>query len=202
MQAKKCLAVFDFDNTITTKDTLPDFLIFTFGGARFVVGILRCSIDMALFLLGVVSNQKAKEHLFVCFFRNLPVKDMIEKGNRYADTRLPLLISSEADARIRFHRSQGDTLAIVSASPKYWFQSWAAAHGFEKIISTELEIKESLLTGKMSGNNCYGQEKVARLKRELDLEEYDGIVAYGDSKGDEEMLTLADEGYYKFKRIK
>ena len=46
--------------------------------------------------------------------------------------------------------------------------------------------------------NCFGVEKVNRIRQEYDLSQWDFIYAYGDSRGDQEMLDLADERYYKF----
>jgi phosphoserine phosphatase len=40
MSEKKNIAVFDFDGTITTKDTLPDFMIFSFEYVCFIREII------------------------------------------------------------------------------------------------------------------------------------------------------------------
>ncbi|MCZ6166669.1 hypothetical protein O6B35_01880 [Campylobacter ureolyticus] len=48
------------------------------------------------------------------------------------------------------------------------------------------------------GKNCYAKEKVRRIKETFDLSKFDKIIAYGDSRGDKEMIEFADEGYYKF----
>ncbi|HEU5146872.1 MAG TPA: haloacid dehalogenase-like hydrolase, partial [Chryseosolibacter sp.] len=53
------------------------------------------------------------------------------------------------------------------------------------------------LTGKILGRNCYGDEKVCRIKEEFDLPSFERIIAYGDSSGDREMLQLANESHYK-----
>ena len=48
-----------------------------------------------------------------------------------------------------------------------------------------------MLTGEFKGKNCNGEEKVKRIKAHLMLSEYDEILAFGDSSGDEAMLSLA-----------
>ncbi len=50
------------------------------------------------------------------------------------------------------------------------------------------------LTGRFSSRNCYGQEKVNRLLRVEPHRETYRLIAYGDSRGDREMLAFADEG--------
>jgi phosphatidylglycerophosphatase C len=48
-----------------------------------------------------------------------------------------------------------------------------------------------------ASRNCYGEEKVRRIKTSYNLDEFDHIYAYGDSEGDKAMLDLAHERYYK-----
>lgn len=71
---------------------------------------------------------------------------------------------------------------------------------FSNFIATKLEQKDGKLTGKFNGNNCYGTEKVLRIKEKYNLKEFEKIYAYGDSKGDREMLALAHEGYFKWEK--
>ena len=196
------LAIFDFDNTITKRDTLLDFLIYIKGTGRFLYGILKCFKSLFLFKLKLISNQQSKESLLTHFFKGMALSGMITAGDIYSKKRLPEILNPEALEKINFHRERKHKLIIVSASPKYWFQKWAYSNGFSNIICTELENSNSTLTGRINGKNCYGNEKVKKLKMSLNLDEYDYIYAYGDNRGDKEMLELADESYLKFKLIK
>lgn len=45
--------------------------------------------------------------------------------------------------------------------------------------------------------DCYGEEKVRSTRASYNLDEFDHIYAYGDSKGDNAMPDLAHERYYK-----
>ena len=47
-------------------------------------------------------------------------------------------------------------------------------------------------------DNCYGIEKVNRIKEEYDLDEFKNIYVYGNSKGDREMLNLGTHKFYKY----
>jgi phosphoserine phosphatase len=59
------------------------------------------------------------------------------------------------------------------------------------IIATKLEIKNSTVTGKLQTKNCYGSEKSVRVKEAYNLDDFDHIYVYGDSRGDRELLNLA-----------
>ena len=66
-----------------------------------------------------------------------------------------------------------------------------------ELIATRLEIKNNKLTGKFASKNCYGMEKVNRIKKNYNLDNYEVVYAYGDSMGDHQMLDLADIKYYR-----
>lgn len=65
----KCLAIFDFDNTITTKDTLRDFIKYYSGKNNYYIGLIYCSWTILLYLLKIIKNQKAKEKIFEYFLK-------------------------------------------------------------------------------------------------------------------------------------
>lgn len=98
--------------------------------------------------------------------------------------------------RVRWHQNEGHDVVIVSASMAEWLQPWCDQNSIV-LISTRLEVKEGRLTGRFATKNCYGPEKANRVKAAYDLSRYDHIFAYGDSRGDRELLALADEPFYK-----
>ncbi len=198
----KQLVIFDFDKTITTKDSLIDFLIFFAGKRKFLQGIIFCFKDLIFYKLKIISNQRAKEILFTYFLKGLTLNEIITAGDIYAEKRLPNILNKKALEKISYHRRNNGRLVIVSASPKYWFEKWARSAGFSDIICTDLEFSSKLFTGKIMGKNCYGLEKVNKLMEIINLEEFDHIIAYGDSRGDKEIIKLADEGYFKYKRVR
>lgn len=199
---KKSLAIFDFDNTITTKDTLIDFLRFYAGDFNLILGLLKCSPIILLYKLRVIPNKKAKEHLLEHFLKNVTEEELIKAGKQYSANRLSKILNPDALSRIDFHIQKKDVLVVISASPQYWYRDWCMEKGFIQIISTRLEIHNGKITGKIRDENCFGDEKLRRLKNEIQLEGYDYIYAYGDSNGDLELLNFGNESYFKFKRFK
>ena len=196
------LVIFDFDKTITKRDTLLDFLRFQKGTSKLIWELFKCIPTLALYKFKLLSNNNAKERIFKHFFCNITETELIQSGNKYSGLKLPCILNPEALSRIKFHLEQNHLLIIISASPKYWIDQWARSAGFTRTICTELESYNGILTGNFKGQNCYGIEKVKRLKKDFDLDKFDYIYAYGDSKGDREILELANESYLNFKRIK
>jgi phosphoserine phosphatase len=54
-----------------------------------------------------------------------------------------------------------------------------------------------VITGRIEGKNCHGEQKVIRIQEEYNLSDYQEIYAYGDSSGDKPMLGLATNSFYK-----
>ena len=64
-------------------------------------------------------------------------------------------------------------------------------------LATQMEVLDGSLTGRLQGKNCYGPEKVRRINEVVDKSDYDITFAYGDSRGDLEMLKMSDKPCYR-----
>lgn len=188
------IAFFDFDGTITSRDSLPDFIIYATGYLNFLVGLVILSPILMGFKLNLISNWQAKESALRHFFRDWEIEKFRESASRYARERLPRIIRDTALKQISWHQSRGDQVVVVTAAIDLWLKDWCDAHGLD-LIATQLEVINGKLTGRLGSKNCYGPEKVRRIKEKYNLEEFSRIYAYGNGPGDEEMLALADCAY-------
>jgi len=193
---EKNLALFDFDGTITSKDSLIEFIKFYHGTGKFLLGFLVLLPVLVLLKLHLIHNQKAKEIVMAYFFRSIPIQEFQAKCNLFASNVLPKIIRPGALEAIKNHRSNGDRVIIVTASFENWLKTWAKNLDAE-LLASQLELADGRITGKILGKNCYGQEKVNRLSGYIDLKQFTRIYAYGDSKGDREMLAIAHVPYYR-----
>lgn len=190
------LALFDFDGTVSKKDSLLDFLEYSFGRWKVYFGFLMLFPIIIKYKIGLTSNQSAKEKLIKYFYGNYSTGGFKKLADEYSDSQLEKIIRLKALDRVLWHKKQGHDVVIVSASIECWLKPWCSKYKVE-LISTKLEVKDNYLTGKFLTRNCHGVEKVNRIRQQYDLSKYDHIYAYGDSKGDKEMLDLADESYFK-----
>ena len=190
------IAVFDFDGTITTKDTLFEFIKFSRGAFRFCVGMLLFSPLFVAFKLKLLPNWKVKQFLFAYFYKGISIDDFNKWGNDFIPVIEGILRPKAVEA-LKHHQNNGDKLVIVSASMKNWIKPWADKTGIDLVIATQIEIDSAnKITGKFSTKNCYGQEKVNRLMEMFPDRNNYKIIAYGDSCGDKELIEMADEGFY------
>jgi HAD superfamily hydrolase (TIGR01490 family) len=195
------LALFDFDGTITTKDTFTAFLGYVFknSNALKLKFILLIPILVAV-NLKVISVEKAKEITFTLLFKGWTKTYFDRTALEFSAIVLPDIIRPIALDRIKYHKSRGDKIVVVSASLDSWVKGWCFEQEIETICSI-LETKEGIITGKLRKGDCNGIEKVRRIREKYELEEYDVVFAYGDSSGDKEMIDLADIAYYQWKEV-
>jgi HAD superfamily hydrolase (TIGR01490 family) len=193
---KKEIAFFDFDGTITKRDTLLEFIKFSKGIFGFYFGLLVNLPFLIAFKLGFISNQSAKEKVLRFFFHNTPIAIFQERCANFSKNVLPKLIRPKALEEIQRLKQKNTIVVVVSASPENWIEDWAKKLQLE-VIGSRLEIREGKLTGKILGKNCHGDEKVNRISEVYNLSNYYIVAAYGDSRGDKPMLQLAEKAYYK-----
>src|ERR1700744_226737 len=165
------IAFFDFDGTITTKDTLLEFIRFSKGNAHYRLGFLLNSPWLIAYKLGLISNQRAKERILTFFFGGCPVDPFAAQCDRFSADILPGLIRPRALEEINRLRTAGVSVVIVSASPENWIRSWSIRQQAD-LLATRLEITGDRLTGKIAGANCHGEEKVRRIRAAYTPEEF------------------------------
>ncbi|MEO6287366.1 MAG: HAD family hydrolase [Dyadobacter sp.] len=185
----KDLAIFDFDGTITSKDTFLYFLKYTHPGLQGVVNILRVTPHLVAYGLGLISNETAKRHLFSSFYKGMAADHFNAQAGSFVN-QIESFVKSKALEKINWHRQQGHRVLVVSAGFDNILIHWCKKENIE-LIATGVEVESGLLTGNFGSKNCYGIEKLNRIKAYLDPSEYRNIYVYGDSRGDLEMMQIA-----------
>jgi phosphatidylglycerophosphatase C len=194
------LALFDFDGTISFRDSFGDFIRYAVGPLRFWLGIVCLVPVVGAFLFGIIRAWRAKELMAIYFFRGWDAEEFKRLADEYSRQRLPRIVRPVALERITAHKRAGDTVVVVTASIDHWLQAWCEAQGID-LIATRLEVRKGRITGRFSTRNCSGQEKVRRIEERYDLTKFDRIYAYGDNPADRPMLRLAHEKYYRWRRV-
>lgn len=198
MSQREIVAAFDFDGTLTRRDTLLPFLLHTLGVRAVMIQAVRLSRTLAAHALGLIDNGIAKERVFVACLEDKKIDALQQEADVFAAQGVPALLRTEAMRRLAWHKQQGHRCVVVSASLELYVRPWAIMAGFDDVIATQLEVRDDrTLTGRMSGVNCFGAEKVRRLAALLGERSTYTLYAYGDSRGDRELLASADFSYYR-----
>ncbi len=191
------LYAFDFDGTITTKDTFIAFIRFVKGDLRTFLGLLLYAPILIMMKLKLYPNWKAKQQLFTYFFKGMNIKEFKLKCNEFARHN-KTLIRPLALIEIQKALKEGEKVIIITASIDMWVRPFFSELDKDiRIIGTKIEEKEGKVTGHFVTRNCYGAEKVNRLKEIMPNRNSYELISYGDSRGDKELLEYADKGYFK-----
>ena len=193
------LAIFDFDGTISNRDSFEDFIFFSNGEFKTTLGLFQELPALLGYLFGAMSNSEAKQKIFSRFFHGWPEERFNSIARAYAKDRLPTILRPQAMAKIAWHKKEGHKIVVVSASFKNYLKPWCDAHGLA-LLSTEVEIKDNKLTGHFSTQNCHGEEKVKRIKAAYNLKDFEFIYTYGDTKGDLPLKQISNAFHYKLFR--
>jgi phosphatidylglycerophosphatase C len=196
-QEKPVVAVFDFDGTLTYKHTFWRFLKFSIGSLRFSGIVIRLLPVLVKLAFGKISLMDARELLIYYCLKNFPEEKLQQLGQQFATEKIPTWLRTDGMQRLQWHKTQGHRTILVSNSAEYYLQPWAQTVGFNEVLGSKFDVRSGLLTGRLLGTHCQGEEKVNRLKALLeDITQY-RLYVYGDSSGDQEMLAIAYKPYYR-----
>lgn len=192
----KTLVLFDFDGTITSRDTLFEISKSSTSSFKYLLKIIRLLPVFLLMKLSWISAQRGKEKFLDVFFGRWSHEDFDQHCLSFCTNELPLIIRPKALEAIEKWKEKSADIYIVSASPVNWIHPWAKQYDIT-VIGTRLKQNPNKFIPTIEGQNCNYEEKVNRIRSEIDLSKYVQITAYGDSKGDLPMLNLAHQKHYK-----
>lgn len=193
------IAVFDFDGTLTRRDSFIEFARFTVGTAAFACALFRSLPDIVRWKLGCISSSQAKEALFARLYKGMSAERFNDAGVRFAD-KIKEIERREIVDKLREYVCAGTPVYIISAGMPQWIEPWAKMMGVTAVEGTVPEVAEGKLTGRFESANCLGEEKVRRFEA-LNLRPC-RLVVYGDSSGDDAILAIADEAHRVCKTLR
>jgi HAD superfamily hydrolase (TIGR01490 family) len=199
--ARRIVAAFDFDGTITDRDSLVPFLVRAFGRVRVlaVFALLAIPAIAVLLRLHTIDDFKAR------VLRRLLAGERVDRLVAVAATHagaLVLWLRPQALQRIHWHREQGHLLVLVSSTIDLYLGQMTERLGFDHVLCSRLDTRWDTsgvyrFTGELAGADCAGPEKLRRLEALVgDLAAVE-LHAYGDSAGDRELLAAADHAHYR-----
>ena len=196
---------FDFDGTLTTRDTLLLFIRFVCGRWGLIVVLMRYAPLLVLMKLKLYPNWRVKQKVFSRCFGGITMEKFNDYCRLFAEKYRCCVLRPDGVEAVRRALGEGAVVMIVSASVDNWVRPFfndVLPVSFVQqnllVLGTQVEAADGRLTGRFMGRNCYGAEKVCRISAVLPAPREDCyIVAFGDSRGDREMLQYADEAHYR-----
>jgi phosphatidylglycerophosphatase C len=190
------IVAFDFDGTMTVRDSYTAFLRFRTPLLKQVICGIRL-IPAVLAYLVHRNRERIKVAATKVFLKGVPRAQLEAEAKRFAEAHSRKLLRPDAVAAWKRWRSDRVRLMIVTASPDIVVAPFARGLGADDLLGTPLAFDaDDRVTGMFLSPNNRGPEKVVRLRAaygpDLCLR-----AAYGDTDGDTEMLAIAEEPYFR-----
>lgn len=194
------LALFDFDGTITDRETFPGFVRATVDRRRLRWGAALLAPHVIGYRLGWVSGEAVRRRIVAFGYRGRRESEVRAAAEQYLREVVARQIRPEALERLAWHRERGDRVVVVTANLELFVSAWCEQQGLEYICS-HLEARDGVLTGRYLGRDCCGPEKSRRVRERIALQDYASVHAYGDTVEDRELLALADRRFYRWREL-
>ena len=192
----KKLYLFDFDGTLTYKDTMFLYLKF-YNSTKFYVQFLKHIPLFVLLKLKLADAEKVKKSFISSILKGESRAKIDKKAQSFFEKFERDIFRKNALEFIQnIDRTQTECY-IVSASLDIWVKPFAEKLNI-KFLATQAEFENDVFTGKFVGKNCNGPEKVKRIIEAVKGRKFDKTIAFGDTSGDREMLAWADESQFEF----
>ncbi|HBI18287.1 MAG TPA: HAD-IB family hydrolase [Brevundimonas sp.] len=195
------IVAFDFDGTLTIRDSFTEFLRWRVGPGGWALGLVKLAPALAAYARdrdrGRIKAASVRE-----FLHGVDRHTLEEEAARFADQIWPRFMRPDALKVWDDWGRRGAHRVIVTASPVTTVAPFAKRLGTEALLGTEFVFDAAdRITGDFAGPNCRGAEKVRRLKAAYG-DTMTLVAAYGDTSGDAEMLAMAQEAGFRVFREK
>ncbi|MES2833893.1 MAG: HAD-IB family hydrolase [Pseudomonadota bacterium] len=193
------VVAFDFDGTLTVRDSFTAFLRWRAGPGGWTLGLVKMAPAIAAYARhrdrGILKAVSVAE-----FLKGAPRQTLEADAERFASEHWDRFMRPDALANWNAWGRRGAHRVIVTASPETTVAPFARRLNADALLGTPLVFDDQdRVTGAFAGPNCRAAEKVVRLQAaygpDIRL-----AAAYGDTSGDTEMLAIADApGFRVFK---
>ena len=186
------VAAFDVDNTLTVRDCVVPFMRSAAGTGR-LMKVMLSNIGDTIQNVRRRDRDALKAKFVAGIFSGKSASVVEELGVQFASKVADRWLRSDVAARMRWHQEQGHVVILVSASLGAYLHPLGDLLEVDAVLCTEMEQIDGVLTGRLVGKNCRGEEKVSRVQKwreEAGIDVQDLVYAYGDSSGDKQLLDL------------
>lgn len=197
------IAIYDLDNTVTSRPTFTHFLIYFARRKRplrlamvpvWIIALLGCK-------LGFYPRKPLKQFGIALFMGRVLSPDAVDKmAAEFIDDVIVDGCQPGAMQSIDRDRQDSYRLVLATAAPEFYAKQIGARLGFDDVIATRHVVTSGgRISNRIDGENCYGAEKYRRVECWLSQQgiarNTANIRFYSDDISDAPMLDFADQGH-------
>ena len=188
------LYLFDFDGTLTEKDSMFEFLYFIYPAKhKFHINNVKFLPFLLIYFFGFIDLKNCKNIFLKIHLNNFTEDEIILKSSLFSQ----IMISKIYPKATQFLESlsEKDDKYIVTASLDIWMKNIADKLNMNLIATKSIFHSRRFYSIKL---NCNGENKIRLIKENINLKKYDKIFVFGNSKKDFPMMSLATESFYNY----
>ena len=189
------IVLFDLDGTLTRRDTYLPFLGLCLKQFRIRrLSLAALSFHILLYKFGIIDNHQLKEIFLERTLSGITLEDLKPVAERFVLDLIDSGLRKPVIQRLNAHLNEGDKVILVTASFDFYVIKLARKIGINHVVCTRAEVNDGILTGRILGKNCHGEEKVRRLENLLSESDWDFSVLYTDHYSDHPLLKKVNKG--------
>lgn len=171
--------IYDFDKTLYGSDSTMDFIFYSFRKHPALVRFLpEIGWAAAWYAMKRIDKTAMKQH-FYHIFTGYDAEGLLEE---FWDSHQHKIFPW-------YPGQQEETDIVISASPEFLLKPICKRLGIRHLIASRVDSR----TGSYTGANCWGPEKVVRLKDEMGITHCDKF--FSDSYSDQPLADIAEEAF-------
>lgn len=185
------LVFFDFDGTLTTRDTiLPLGLFLARKGPNKYKKMSLLILHLIMLKLRLITNHALKVRFCELLMKN-ESEEVIEKAAwTFVQDYVREILRKPVVERLLNHVQKGDEVYLVSSNFGFVLRGLRGKWALSGVVATEAEVDGGRFTGRIAGRSCEGKAKLARVVSCFGEPRVRAATAYGDSRGDHELLSF------------
>lgn len=172
--------IYDFDKTIYDGDSTAHFIKYCAKlYPKAYITIIPTLWAFFLYIIGVYTKTQFKEKMYG-FLKYIP--DIDSAVEDYWDKH-------ERNILDYYKYQHSDSDIVISASPEFLLEPICKRLNIKRLIASRVDKH----TGKYTGENCWGEEKVSRLSEKYGIDRCDKF--YSDSFSDTPLALISEEAF-------
>jgi len=172
--------VYDFDGTLYAGDSTADFVTFLMcRHPALIAGLPAIGLAFLKLALKKTTKTVTKERLYSIFSQ---IPDMEGEVEAFWKTH-------RKNLKNWYQSTKKPDDLVISASPEFLVIPGCALLGIKRVMASRVDIR----TGRYTGENCHGREKIVRLEAVYPGETVEDF--YSDSHADDPLAGYAKRAF-------
>lgn len=159
------IAFFDFDGTVITGDSGLICAWPTMRAGHLPAPVVASFVGRYLLYKAGLGTRHAMQRVGFACFRGHTLDTLRSRTSDLSSSHLSRKISPAMMAAIAHHRARGDKLYILTGAAHFFAEPLGRELGFDAVYGTQVEMADTLCTGRVDGEILDGDQKLRLANR-------------------------------------